>query len=191
MKLQNLFPDCFDTSFLRLDSEQHKGMISIDEKNYIVLKNDDSLIIHGSGLKGKHMPKILDTFIDDLVKSIFKGESYEAVLQRYKEISRFPRSFFTITTSLGKNPKKYKKTTLYAKLVNKLKAKNIEVPWGHSLRYVKTVDNYLPTVLWKDEEIDYKYYKVRISDVASRVLNVDKKKIRIIYQGFARISKWK
>jgi len=39
-------------------------MLSLDNKNYILLLDDGTLKIHGSGLKGKHMPIVCDLFRD-------------------------------------------------------------------------------------------------------------------------------
>jgi len=50
-------------SFIQLETETYPAMISIDDKNYILQTTKGELKIHGSSLKGKHMPIVCDDFV--------------------------------------------------------------------------------------------------------------------------------
>jgi len=153
-------PEWFDSSRLVLDSETFDGMLSIDDKNYVIF-DGSKLIKHGSGLKGRHLPIICDKFIDDLCWAVFNDQDVYNVYHKYMDLSKFSPSDFFFTLTLGK--KLYKKGTMYAKI-----AKKADV--NASLRLLKTKKGY--DLKGKP---DYDYYKKRLAELAERITSVLKR----------------
>ena len=154
---------------MQTDSKTYPAMISMDDKNYVLWQGGDSLEIHGSSLKGKHLPIVCDKFRDALCLAVFKKQNPTFVFTQFQNLSKFSTNEFQIRIYPSKMD--YHKTSLYNKLIRKLASAGIRVVAGASLEYVKAVDGYLPVVLFdKNDSIDYAYYKRRLAVVASRIL---------------------
>lgn len=156
-------PPWFDSSRLSLDTESYDGMLSLDDKNYVIF-NNGKLTKHGSGLKGRHLPVLCDRFIDDLCWALFNGIEPIEVYQRYVDLSKFPRSDFYFNISLGK--KRYSKKSMYYKI-----AKLADV--NASLHILKTAEGYE-----LQGKPDYNYYKKRLGDLAERITGDKARKVR-------------
>jgi len=153
---------------METESETYEAMLSLDDKNYI-LYVDGKLKIHGSSLKGKHMPIVCDEFRDALCYAVFRNEDPLQVFRQFQDLTRFKVHDFQIRVYSTKMD--YHRNSLYDKLLQKLAAQGIRVAAGSSLEYVKTVNGYTPIVLLSsDAAIDYDYYKRRLAEVASRIL---------------------
>jgi len=161
-------PEWFDSSRLKLASETFDGMLSLDDKNYVVFDNG-KLIKHGSGLKGRHLPALCDRFIEDLCWAVFNEERPSKVYQDYVDLSNVPLSEFFFSVTLGK--RKYSKTSMYYKI-----AKMADV--SASLYLIKTSEGYL-----LEGEPDYDYYKKRLADIAERITSQKAKSVRRFLMG--------
>ena len=154
---------------METETETYDAMLSLDDKNYI-LYVDGKLKIHGSGLKGKHMPIVCDEFRDALCFAVFKDEDPLKVFREFQSLKRFETHDFQIRIYSTKID--YHKNSLYDKLLQKLAVQGIRVAAGSSLEYVKAVNGYMPVVLLSpDDKIDYTYYKHRLAEIASRILD--------------------
>lgn len=161
------------------ETELYPAMLSIDDKNYI-LWTGEKLKIHGSSLKGKHMPIVCDEFRDALCLTIFNKERTFQIFKQFRDLSRFPVSAFQIRIYPSKLD--YEKKTLYGKLLQQLARASIRVVAGHSLEYIKAVDDYMPVLLVSNAtHIDYNYYKDRLAEIASRLLFKPAKALRGLF----------
>jgi len=164
---------------LKTDTEIYDAMISIGEKSYVLYK-DGKMTIRGSSLKGLHQPRVCDVFRDTLCLAIFTKHDSNEVFKKFQDLSRFSIRDFQIRIYSSKVD--YEKSTLYAKLVRQLARQGLRVIAGHSLEYVKAVDNYKPVLLFSDEDrIDYDYYKNRLAQIASRILAKPAKALRTLF----------
>jgi len=161
-------PEWFDSSRLKLASETFDGMLSLDDKNYIVF-DKGKLIKHGSGLKGRHLPALCDRFIEDLCWAVFNEEHHATVYQNYVDLSDVPLSEFFFNITLGK--KKYAKSSMYHKI-----AKLADV--NASLYLIKTKEGYL-----LEGKPDYDYYKKRLANIAERITSQKAKLVRRFLMG--------
>lgn len=162
--------------YIKLEAETFPAMISIDDKNYLLLTNEGKLKIHGSSLKGKHLPTVCDDFRDALSRAIFENSNPLEVFSKFQNLSHYPLEAFQIRIYPTKLD--YHKNTLYAKLLRQLAANGYRVVAGAALEYVKTIDDYKPVVLVPQRDrIDDKYYKRRLAEIASRILNKPAKKL--------------
>lgn len=167
-----MFPKSFQTEYMQTESEPYDGMLSIDDKNYVLFKKGEKLIKHGSSLHGRHLPVIADKFIDSLCMTLFSGERPEDVLRTFgSTIEEFSHEDFAMTINLAKRPHDYTRNTLYFNLIQQIKHHGIRVSSGATIRYVKTANGYTPSIfLQGSSQIDYKYYKERLAELASRIL---------------------
>jgi len=156
-------PSWFESSRLKLATETFDGMLSLDDKNYVIF-DGSKLIKHGSGIKGRAMPIVCDQFIDNLCWALFEGRAPIEVYQQYRDLSRFPSSDFYFNINLGK--RNYKSGTLYSKIANKADV-------NASLFILKTPDGYE-----LNGEPDHDYYKQRLSKIAQRITGQKAKFVR-------------
>lgn len=161
-------PEWFDSSRLKLALETFDGMLSLDDKNYVIFDNG-KLIKHGSGLKGRHLPALCDRFIEDLCWAVFNGVHPSKVYQDYVDLSDVPSSEFFFSVTLGK--REYSKTSMYHKI-----AKMADV--SASLYLIKTREGYL-----LEGEPDHDYYKKRLADIAERITSQKAKTVRRFLMG--------
>ena len=165
------------TTMLKTDSETYPAMLSLDDKSYVLLTNEYKLKIRGSSLKGKQMPIVCDKFRDALCYDVFDDKPILDAFKQFRDLSKFSLHEFQIRVYPSKFD--YCKTSLYSKLITKLATQNYRVIVGSSLEYVKTTDGYLPVLLFsKEYVIDYDYYKDRLSELASRILDKPAKALR-------------
>lgn len=177
MGVSKLFPNYFMLDVFKLEEDRYDGMISLNEKEYVLLK-DGKLIKKGSGLLGRHQPSICDKFTDDLCYTLFDRKPPRAVFRKYADLSGYPVADFTMAVTFSKRPHKYASTSMYHSLVRRLHRAGITVLWGSKCRYVKTVGAYVPVaLLTKKDEIDHKYYQKRMATVASRFLGLKPKEL--------------
>lgn len=185
-----IFPSQFKTEYLRQSKEKYDGIILIDEKSYI-LKKGNKLVKHGSGILGRHIPPVIDVFIDELAFALFKKENPTSILQSWnkKRIEQFPVQFFVSNATLSKRPDSYNKTTMYHNLITKLRKAGITPLWGDKIQYVKTLNGYTPTALLKDnDKIDAEYYQKRMCEIASRILKQPFKQLKPFFEGQTRLG---
>lgn len=169
LDLKEILPSCFDLGAFEIGKETYDGMISIDEKDYVLLE-DGEIKKFGSGLLGRHQPPIADKFVDDLSMSLFKKEDVHEVFSRYGNLADYPPEDFIMTATISKNPRAYQKTTMYAGLMKQFSKRGVKVHWGDKVRYVKTVEGYKPIFfLTKNDELDYQYYQGRLAQTYARV----------------------
>jgi len=177
-------------SYIQLESETYPAMISIDDKNYILQMPKGKLKIHGSSLKGKHMPIVCDDFRDALCKAIFNEEDPLVTFEKFQSLSHYPLQAFQIRiypTKLG-----YHKNTLYFKLMKQLASHSIRAVAGASLEYVKAVNGYCIVMLFSEQDrIDFVYYKRRLAEIASRILDKPAKKLLpLLLSGQKPLERW-
>lgn len=166
-------------NILKTETEIYDAMISIGEKSYVLFK-DGKMTIRGSSLKGLHQPRVCDAFRDALCLAVFTKCNPHETFKQFQDLTCFSVEDFQIRIYSSKVD--YKKSTLYAKLVRQLASQGLRVIAGHSIEYVKAVDNYKPVLLFSDEDrIDYDYYKNRLAQIASRILAKPAKKLRELF----------
>jgi DNA polymerase elongation subunit (family B) len=167
-------------------------MISIDEKSYLLYKNG-KIIKHGSGILGRHIPYVIDLFIDELAFALFHKEDPCNIYRKWdkRRLQGFDHNAFVSFITLAKRPDSYNETTQYAGLINKLRRANIAVAWGDRINFVKTKNGYMPTILLKSsDEIDYRYYQSRMSDIASRMTQTPFKQIREFFDSQIKLGEF-
>lgn len=180
-----------ENNYITLESEPVPAMLSLDDKNYILCEADGKLKIHGSSLKGKHMPIVCDDFRDALCHAVFDGDDPLTVFEKFQSLSRYTLRDFQIRiypTKLG-----YHKNTLYFKLLRQLATSGIHAVAGASLEYVKAADGYRVVMLFNSEQdrIDYMYYKRRLAVVASRILfQPAKQLLPLLRSGQTPLKRW-
>jgi len=172
--IQNLVPEQFDSSVIKVESEKYDAGIFSDEKSYILRKKGGKLIFHGSGLKGRHLPKLCDQALERVAVAIFEKENIVDVLNDIGcNMKSWTQSDFIMNAELKKRPGEYSNKNQYGKLVEKCKNANIPVRWGDAISYIKTKDRgYLPIGVTDNFNIDYLYYLKRIATVVERPLRV-------------------
>jgi len=165
---------------LKTETEVYDAMISIGEKSYILYK-DGNMTIRGSSLKGLHQPRVCDAFRDALCLAVFTKHDVNETFKQFQDLTRFSLEDFQIRVYSSKVD--YEKSTLYAKLVRQLASRGLRVIAGHSIEYVKAVDDYKPVLLFSNEKnhIDYDYYKNRLAQIASRILDKPAKALRMLF----------
>ena len=154
---------------METDSETYPAMLSLDQKNYVLLLDNGKLKIHGSGLKGKHLMIICDLFRDVLCHAIFDKTDLIKVFKRFRDLTKFSLTDFRVRIYPSKVD--YKQNTLYRKLLKQLASAGYPVVAGSGMEFVKAVDGYRPVMLFSEQDrIDYVYYKRRLAKLASRIL---------------------
>lgn len=187
-----LFPASFKTEYITQGSDKYDGIILIDEKSYVLYKND-KLIKHGSGILGRHIQPVIDDFVDELCLGLFRKEDPFAVMRRWNKdrLRTYPTTAFVSFVNLSKRPNSYHEGNLYSQLVKLLQRNNIHVGWGDRINFVKTSKGYRPTVLLCDNDrIDFSYYQSRMSEIASRILKKPFDEIREFFDGLTKIEEF-
>ena len=162
---------------MKTESETYPAMLSLDDKSYLLLNKDGTLKIHGSSLKGKHMPDVCDKFRDALCLAVFNKQDPFSVFQEFQDLTRYSVKNFQIRIYPSKTD--YETSSLYGKLVVQLAAASLRTIAGSSLEYVKTTNGYRPVVLFsQQDQIDFAYYKDRLAEIASRILFKPAKSLR-------------
>lgn len=179
--LEELFPDCFKLDVFKLNSERHDAMLSIDDKSYILYK-DGELTKHGSGLLGSGHPPLEDRFIDDLCLALFQKQSPYDVMRSYHDLSGYPVKDFMMTFRVSKDPRRYHKTNMYAKLMQYYFSRNVTVRAGNKICYVKSKNGCVPLDFFRGE-LDFHYYKSRLATVAARILFEPAKSLLPFFDG--------
>jgi len=168
--LRSLVPAPFESKYLTVETEEFDAGIFYEEKNYL-LKDGENIIFHGSGLKGRHIPRICDDALECAVNSYFAGESVIDSLHQFYRLDKFPYRRFIMTAIISKNPQDYSEDTMYRQLCAEFARRGQKLKYGDEVQYVKTVRGYRAAHFHAPGELlDYKYYKKRIADVLSRVL---------------------
>jgi len=190
--VRSLFPSCFELKTLSLATKHYDGMISIDEKSYVLYENG-KLTKHGSGILGRHIPLVIDDFVDELCQGLFRKEDPFAVMRRWDKnrLKTYPTSAFVSFVNLSKRPDSYHLGNLYSQLVKLLQRNGIHVGWGDRINFVKTTNGYRPTVLLRNSDrIDYHYYQSRMSEIASRILKKPFDEIREFFDGLTKLEEF-
>jgi hypothetical protein len=157
-------------SALRTDKEEFAGMISINEKSYVLLQKNGKLKIHGSALKGKQMPIVCDKFRDALCFAVLYNTSTVEVFKQFRSLKGFKLTDFQVRIYPSKS--EYGERSLYNKLIQQLAANGIKTVLGGSLEYVKVKGGHRPVLLFGgDDQIDYIFYKKKLCEIASLILN--------------------
>ena len=180
------FPSQFKVEYLTMSREQYQGIILIDEKSYILKDSRGKITKHGSGILGRHIPPILDDFVNELSQAIFEKRNTNDVLRTWNKnrIQSYSIEAFVSYVTLSKRPETYKQTTLYHNLVETLRKHRVQPSWGDKINYVKTLNGYTPTIVLKaTDQIDTRYYQGRMAYITSRILKKPFKEIREFFDG--------
>jgi len=173
--IQNKIPDQYQREVIKFGFDTFDAGIFYDEKGY-VLRDGNKLIMHGSGLKGRHLPKVTDWALERLVWAIFKHDDIPGVLNGIGADVRKDQVIgdFLMTIRMSKDPAQYASTNQYGKLVKIAKDADIDIRWGDEFQYLKTSDGFKPyaVVFGKPVKLDYDYYYERIANVLTRILQV-------------------
>jgi len=156
--------------FLRVETERFDGALVYASKNY-VLKDGNRLIFKGSAFKGRHHPPICRIALERFVRALFNGEKINDVWREFYDLKRFPFQNFIMEIEMGKDYDEYKGDALAKQLAAQL---GMVGAFDQSIRFVKTVNGYVPLGVKKREELermlDYNYYRERIRSVVQRVI---------------------
>lgn len=181
-KVKNIFDGFKYKDVIKVDADKYNGMISVMMKNYVLLTEKNDIIFKGAGFKGRHIPAICDYILDDIATAIFGNTSRFEVWNKYKNLKKYPLDNFSMTVELKTDPSRYaNKTSLYSKLSRKVE--NVE--WGDEIRYVKTIEGYIPLGYMPDEDLhrilDYGYYRKRMIKMVKRISDVlEPKQVKLI-----------
>lgn len=170
--IHSLIPERYDSSFIKVTGKQYDAGIFYEEKGYI-LKKGEQLLFHGSGLKGRHLPRICDHAAEDLARGIFNGEDVKKILWKWTHLKQYPIKDFVMTMELHK--KDYKDGTMHAELLDRARKHGYEFTWGSEIQYVKCKDGFVPINLPRTYSLDYEYYRKRLTAILARVLGPTKR----------------
>lgn len=175
--IRSLIPSRYDPSFIKVATKSYDGAIFYEEKGYL-LKKGDKVLRFGSGLKGRHLPRVCDNAAIELAEGIFAGEDIKSILWKWTRIkNRYPLEDFAMTMELHKE--NYKSKTMHYKLIKQLEATGVNVDQGAEIRYVKCKRGYKPLGLpERSYDLDYPYYRKRIAAILARILGPTKKMSR-------------
>lgn len=177
---RSLIPERYDPSLVEVSGDEYQGGIFYEEKSYI-LNTGEKLLFHGSGLKGRHLPKICDNAGYELAQSLFDGEEVKSILWKYTKLKKYPLSDFALTVELHKNIAEYKDGTMIAAIIKQAEDWGIHYRVGSEIKYLKTKTGYMPFEIAEKlpgTELDYIYYRKRLAAVLSRILGPTKKMSR-------------
>ena len=199
--VSTVLPDCFEIDLIKEETKSLQGMILLEDlkgepaaKSYILKDADGKITKHGSSILGRHIPLVIDYFVDELAECLFDNKEPYDVMHSWntKRIEDYPTKAFVSYVTVSKNPHLYHQTTMYHNLIAQLQKAGIQVDWGSKINYVKIKNGYRSTVLLRDSErIDAKYYQNRMADVASRILGKPFKTIKRYFSGDVRLTDYK
>jgi DNA polymerase elongation subunit (family B) len=174
--IRAIIPEIYERDAIELETNTYDAGIFYDEKGYI-LRNGQKLTFHGSGLKGRHLPKICDWALEKITWGIFKEDDIIGILNNLGAEIKKQSSIedFLMTIKLSKEPERYSEDNQYGKLIEKAKKAGLNVFWGSEFQYLKTKEyGFMPYgALWnRSFKIDYEYYRDRIASVLVRPLKV-------------------
>ncbi|MCW3994912.1 MAG: hypothetical protein NWE98_02030 [Candidatus Bathyarchaeota archaeon] len=194
----SVLPSCFNLDLIKQEKEDADGMIILKDKygqpaakSYILKDAEGKISKHGSSVLGRHIPLIVDAFVDELAEALFNKQNYEDVLRSWtrKKILGYPLKAFISTAKITKNPDDYESSSIYAELVTQLRKNGINVEWGNTISYVKTIRGYTPSILLNDTStIETQYYQSRMCDVASRILGIPFKDLKSYFEGNTKLE---
>jgi len=200
LNVADCLPDCFDLSLIQQEVEDVQGIILLDDisqnpaaKSYMLKDGAGKITKHGSSILGRHIPLIIDVFIDELGICLFNREDTYSMLRSWskRRILKFPLKAFTSQATFSKRPESYNSTTLYAHLYKTLKDNGIQAQWGDKVNFVKTVGGYMPTLCFRDvNKIDASYYQSRMADIASRMMQVPFKDLKQYFDQTIRLEEF-
>jgi DNA polymerase elongation subunit (family B) len=167
--IKSLIPERYDTSMLQITEESYDAGIFYEEKGY-VLKKGEKLNFFGSGLVGRHHPRICDKVLEEVIEHIFAGEQIRDILWKYTKLDQFNLDDFVMTVELRKKPDEYKEKTMYRDLLQQWKAGGKESELGMEISYVRTKEGWKPIGLSGSYDLDYTYYRSRIAESLASIL---------------------
>jgi len=175
--IRKQIPEQYDSSILELDIGYYPEGIFYDEKGYVLKKDDGKLIFHGSGLKGKHLPRIVDGALQKVVYGVFEKANMNEVLRKCgHDIKKDTvHEDFLMTIKMSKEPSEYSEKNQYGKLVKKAMKAGMNLRWGDEFQFLKTKrQGYMPfgAVYNKNFDLDFDYYIERVASVLVRILSV-------------------
>ena len=162
------------------------------QKGYVLLK-DGKIKKHGSGILGRHIPPVIDDFVDELAYGLFAKEDPFMVMRKWHKdrLRGFDNKQFVSHVNLGKRPDLYNESGQYANLVSQLKHANINVQWGDRINFVKTIKGYTPTVLLQpNDKIDIRYYQTRMATIAAHMMQKPFGEIREFFDGLTKLEEF-
>ncbi len=178
--IRSLIPDRYRKEVIKFGFDEYDAGIFYAQKGYILFDKskpfEKQIIYHGSGLKGRHLPRLCDRALDKVVRAIFAKEDISAVLKEIKKdlYSDSNMEDFLLTVKLSKNPNNYAESNMYGKLIQKARFAGMNVTWGSEFQIIATTNGLEPygAVYGKPFIIDMNYYMERIASVVSRPLTV-------------------
>lgn len=165
--VKDLLPEVFQREFIKLDIDRYQAGIFINEKNYVLQKENGSLLFHGAGLKGKHLPIVCDNALQKLINALLRNEDWRTIVP---DIVVFSTNINDFVMKASFNKTNYVGNSLYAQLEKQLNDNDIAVSVGDTARYVKTWSGYSVVELAKVVDIDTDYYLKRIADIIARAV---------------------
>lgn len=150
-------------------------------KNYVVLENDGTYLIHGSSLKASKLSMVVDRAVSLGIEWIFNNKPSEEVIREAFDLKNLPLENFVERVNLSKEPSEYDdKQDWRVYLAEQVKLKTGQVLGkGDQISYIVTKET-LPFKEFKEfqgrgknytyigyvdslEEIDREYYKELVS----------------------------
>lgn len=169
--VRDLLPEWALKEYIQLDMDEYLGGLFVDEKNYVLKTTKNDFIFHGAGLKGKHLPIVVDRVLQSLMSALFMenctARDWGAILRSAASLSDDIKDF---EMKAQFNKTGYVGNSLYAQLEKKLADHDMRANVGDTVRYVKTITGYNLSEISARKQIDELYYLRRIADVCARAL---------------------
>jgi len=148
-----------------LELEKYEAGLFVANKNYILLDDNNRIVVKGAGLKGTHRPKLWDEVLYDIIKRKFATNEYVKLSDYINKLHSYPIDYFVMRRNIKKT--KFKSNCLSATLLSQLtgdERRNLNKSGFVIVEYYKAVDGYklLRRNTQNNYNIDYHYYSVML-----------------------------
>lgn len=163
-------------NFLHMDIDKFdKGFFRDVKGKHYVLQDNDTLTFHGQSFKGSHMPRFFDICLEQIARSMFKGNQCRNI-----DIKSFPMEDLIQSIKVKEEGNYKSDGSLSMQLIQAVKREmpNIKLKDNDQLSYIKTDRNYeliIPNK--KYGNIDYKYYQNILDKIYERLQIKDEKQM--------------
>jgi DNA polymerase I len=161
---------------LEMDGPYLSGYF-MKKKNYILLKDKDTLVFHGGAFKGSSKNSIFRLALKQLSNAMLKGESTDSLLRNIYNFDNNCLKDFVMRTKINKPLDMYKSKNCVQRQVAQQAQKelDIRVVIGDSIEYVKQINGYRIRLKASLDKIDKAYYKRQILKILDQLGMVEEK----------------
>jgi DNA polymerase elongation subunit (family B) len=170
--IQELFNKKINEKFkknlnLSIDLDSYPGGYFYLAKNYVLLRDDGELILHGAGMKAKSMSGICKSLIKKIARAKLENKDIQSIIDEYMKLD-FPLTAFAMNTTLGRHMSQYKNptSTLGSRLALIAEQQlGIKPEIGNNYYYIKSIGGYKLLELSDKYMIDENYYRNEIKKI--------------------------